>query len=86
MIRTETGAAEYVAMADRAGLVEVSCVPYNPYHQVYRSEFWEQRVLVPAYRAYYRLSTRLRSQDVLRTWPWSALCLLLQGSKQTVRG
>lgn len=81
MTRTSFGASEYREMARSAGFKSVECIPYNAYHDVYRSKLLQRLILVPSYRMHYRLRASQRSRDVLETASSLALCLLLKAHR-----
>jgi ubiquinone/menaquinone biosynthesis C-methylase UbiE len=82
MVRTKTGANEYLQIATDVGFSGVQCIPYNPYWKVHGDgSIFEKNFDIPLYRAHYWMKKKLGFQPRLRTWKNTCLCLLLTGQK-----
>lgn len=55
MIRTSTGANDYMEMAHNSGFSEISCKYYNPFPKIIRDSWYENHVILPVYRILYHL-------------------------------
>jgi 2-polyprenyl-3-methyl-5-hydroxy-6-metoxy-1,4-benzoquinol methylase len=75
--RNNIGRAEYLEMLRDMNVVDACCIPYNPYHSVYNSDFLEENVTVSLYRLHHALKGRLAGYPLLQTWPHVASCELL---------
>jgi len=77
MVRTDYTRQHYERWMQNIGAADVRCVPYNPYHGL-----WKARLsigpLLPLYRLHHSLK---RKAPKLQTWPSVAMCDLLWGRK-----
>ena len=67
--------SEYLEML--GDVTDSACVPYNPYHSAYNSDFLEEYITVPLYRLHRALKKRFARFPLLKTWPRVASCDLL---------
>ena len=77
MVRTDYSREQWKGWAQEAGFREAQCVPYNPYHGLWRG-YLSVGPFVPLYRL--NLSRRKRPPK-LATWPSVAMCDLLLARK-----
>lgn len=77
MTRTSYTAQRYQQWSQELGAVDVVCIPYNPYHQVYSTKVLEHFIVLPLYRLHHLLKRRLVQPPYLRTWAGLSSCLLL---------
>jgi 2-polyprenyl-3-methyl-5-hydroxy-6-metoxy-1,4-benzoquinol methylase len=50
MIRTEFSRKQWISWAESLGAIDVRCIPYNCYHQVFRSMRMEELITLPLYK------------------------------------
>lgn len=82
MVRTTTGASDYVSICESLGLIGVQCLPYNPYWKVSRHNGWVERfVALPAFKLHHKIKRFLGFKPSLRTFRATSLCLLLLAEK-----
>ena len=79
-MRTAFARERYVGWLRDAGAVDVACIPYNPYHELYRGRAIG-RVQLPFYRLHGALRRTFGRAPYLRTWKCTAQCELLIGRK-----
>jgi SAM-dependent methyltransferase len=81
VVRSDLSAADYRRMLPEEAVAGFSCIPYNPYHQVYDHPAAERWILVPAYRLHRAIRT-LFASPAAATSPRFACCLLLTCRKR----
>ena len=77
MLRTAHDRSAYEQWARELGALETACIPYNPYHNVYRTDRLDESLVLPVYSLHNWLKTRLSERMALRTWATVAVCDLL---------
>ena len=77
MTRTDHPRSQYERWMHELGAEKALCLPYNPYHSVYRSEKVESLISVPVYRFHHAIKRLVRKYPLLRTSSVLALCDLL---------
>ena len=77
MLRTGYTRADYLAMLVGLPVEDVRCMPYNPYHPVYKSDAREAAITIPLYRLYRGLKKLLGRKPRLATFAQLASCDLL---------
>lgn len=82
MLRTGYTRADYLAMLKGLPVEDVGCVPYNPYHPVYRSDAWEAAITIPLYRLHRGMKKLFGKEPSFRTAAGLASCDLLTFRKR----
>jgi len=82
MFRSSRTRFEYCSFLRDLPVTEVSCVPFNPYHPVYRKPELDCRIALPLYRLHHALKRSPGTSPRLRTLPGIAMCYLLTARKR----
>jgi len=82
VLRTTYSRADYLAMLNDLPVGEASCVPYNPYHPVYKSAICESVIAIPLYRLHRTLRRIFALDSRMKTPAWLASCDLLTFRKR----
>jgi SAM-dependent methyltransferase len=82
--RTAYTRREYRNWLVECGAADVACVPYNPYHSVYRRDALNQRIALPLYRLHHAVMRALGRVPRLKTFASVAICELLTARKPLV--
>lgn len=82
MVRTKTGAEEYIHFARKAGFEDVECIPYNAYWKVNRDNSWVAALGLAFFRIHHRLKQLFGTSPSLKTLKSTSLCLLLTARKK----
>jgi 2-polyprenyl-3-methyl-5-hydroxy-6-metoxy-1,4-benzoquinol methylase len=82
MLRTGYTRADYLAMLEGLPVEDVGCVPYNPYHPVYKSDACEAAITIPLYRLHRSLKKLFGKEPLFRTAAGLASCDLLTFRKR----
>ena len=77
MLRTGYTRCDYLAMLAGLDVKDVRCLPYNPYHPVYKSDARERAITIPLYRLLHGVKKLLGSDPLLATRAAFASCDLL---------
>ena len=77
MLRTGYTRRDYLAMLAGLDVKDVRCLPYNPYHPVYKSDTREGAITIPLYRRLHGVKKLLGSEPLLATRAAFASCDLL---------
>ena len=77
VLRTSHSRSSYVRTMLDLGAQEVSCVPYNAYHEVYRKPALQNGIAVPLYRAHHAVKRLWARPPYFRTAACLASCDLL---------
>ena len=80
--RTNYPRSRYAKWMRELGAVDIMCVPYVPYRQVYQSEALEEKITLPLYRRHYSIKKRAGNYPLLRTHWSAAVCDLLVCRKE----
>ena len=81
MTRTDLPGSHYARIMEALGATDVACIPYNPYHVVYRKGLLERYVCLPIYKFHRALKQHAGQSPSLRTSPRVAVCDLLMARK-----
>lgn len=68
LIRTGLGGADYRRILEKLGAEDIRSVPYNCFHQVYRSETLDSAVVLPLYRILLGIYRKLGKRPLLKTF------------------
>jgi len=82
VLRTGYTRADYLTMLKDLPVEDARCVPYNPYHSVYKSAFWEEGVTIPLYRMHRDMKKLFGHHPLLATAAALASCDLLTFRKR----
>ena len=82
MTRTAYTAQQYQEWMQELGAVNVACIPYNPYYEVYSKKVLDNLIVLPVYRLHHILKRRLVRPPYLRTHAGLASSLLLTCRKE----
>jgi ubiquinone/menaquinone biosynthesis C-methylase UbiE len=77
VLRTTYSRADYLAMLRNLPVGDASCVPYNPYHPVYKSVVCEAAIAIPLYKAHRSLRRVFAIDPRMKTPSSLASCDLL---------
>lgn len=84
LYRTAYTREDYQTWLRELGAEGIECIPYNPYHSVYRRDALNRNVALPLYRMHHTVKRYLSACPRLKTFASTAMCDLLTGRKPHV--
>jgi 2-polyprenyl-3-methyl-5-hydroxy-6-metoxy-1,4-benzoquinol methylase len=82
MIRTVVPKSTYLDLANQLGYYNATCISYNPYWKINKSEWIENNITLNLYKLHYKLFKRRNNPVTLKTGSINEYCFLLVGYKK----